>query len=804
MIGQKKLAIIIQCRLSSTRLPGKALKNLGGKSVFEWTLDAMKMVKADSYMVATDDASYSELSPLAQKHGWEIIAGPLDDVLERYCIAIKKTGCKAVLRATADNPFLFYEAAQSLVEEFYRQEKIAHCDYMTWTGLPHGCGVEIFWSESLLKAKELTADSYDHEHVGPAIYNHKDRFTSLFYKAPSRFYYPDFRTTIDTPADYRRALAIVNKLSEGKAPSEPYTTEQILSAVKDENIHDTILFYPCTKKGCGTGHLRRCLGAAIETGGFVYISDQSDLSEKDEIIKYYLEHGLKEYQIVNKFPEKNEYALIVDDGFCTEKEIIEKLSQAACLCAIDEGSEYTKYCDFLFDVLPSYKLDRPANIADPSFIDKPNNIRTEKVSEIKNVLISLGGEDPAGLTLPAEKYFSGTGRKVKTVTASNPVPDLKEHLAEYDLVVTHYGFTAFEAVAAGTAVVLLATTKLHENLAKKYGFVCLNHSDLENEKCDSLLAKKDKLFPVINNNLNRSLSEKIKEISHGKRYVCPVCEEHSPDNPIIARTEHRTFRRCKKCSMIYISWNSLKNKKYEKEYFSEEYKKQYGKTYLEDFDSIKETCYRRLNEINNVLRVPNRSNPKILDIGCAFGPFLAAASEKGWLPYGTDISETAIEYVRSELLFPAVQSEFPEFDSAKEFGINLFDSVTMWYVIEHFSNLKSILEKVSSLLKTGGIFAFSTPSAEGVSGKKNTSEFFKNSPSDHYTIWEPSKTAKILKQFGFEVVKIVSTGHHPERFPKNKNKNMSKNDLLYKYYSTLSHFMKLGDTFEVYCRKTGK
>ena len=60
---------------------------------------------------------------------------------------------------------------------------------------------------------------------------------------------------------------------------------------------------------------------------------------------------------------------------------------------------------------------------------------------------------------------------------------------------------------------------------------------------------------------------------------------------------------------------------------------------------------------------------------------------------------------------------------------------------------------------------------------------------------------KILKQFGFEVVKIVSTGHHPERFPKNKNKDMSKNDLLYKYYSTLSHFMKLGDTFEVYCRK---
>ena len=202
MIGNKKLAVIIQCRLSSTRLPGKALMDLGGKTVFEWTLDSMSKVKADKYIVATDDASYPVLAPLAEKHGWKIMAGPLEDVLERFCMAIKKFGCSCVLRATADNPFLFYEAAQALSDEFFKQDKIAHCDYMTWTGLPHGCGVEIFWADSLLKAAQETKDPYDHEHVGPALYNHKDRFTSLFYKAPARFYFPDYRTTIDTFCDY--------------------------------------------------------------------------------------------------------------------------------------------------------------------------------------------------------------------------------------------------------------------------------------------------------------------------------------------------------------------------------------------------------------------------------------------------------------------------------------------------------------------------------------------------------------------------------------------------------------------------
>ena len=191
MTGHKKLAVIIQCRLSSTRLPGKALKDLGGKNVFEWALESMKRVKADKYIVATDEESFPVLEPFATKHGWNIMAGPLDDVLERFCLAIKKFSCSCVLRATADNPFLFYEAAQALVDEFYKQEKIAHCDYMTWTGLPHGSGVEIFWADSLLKAALLTADPYDHEHVGPALYNHKDKFTSLFYKAPSRFYFPE-------------------------------------------------------------------------------------------------------------------------------------------------------------------------------------------------------------------------------------------------------------------------------------------------------------------------------------------------------------------------------------------------------------------------------------------------------------------------------------------------------------------------------------------------------------------------------------------------------------------------------------
>ena len=158
-MGQKKMrtkrAVIVQCRLSSSRLPGKALKELGNKPVLAWVLASMKKVKADKYFVATDQESYESLKPICKQNGFDCFAGDLNDVLKRFCDLIKTLKVDTIIRATADNPFLFYEAAEASVEEFESRRKSQHpCDYFTYTGLPHGSGVEIFSAQSLLKAAE--------------------------------------------------------------------------------------------------------------------------------------------------------------------------------------------------------------------------------------------------------------------------------------------------------------------------------------------------------------------------------------------------------------------------------------------------------------------------------------------------------------------------------------------------------------------------------------------------------------------------------------------------------------------------
>ena len=64
--GCKEMKIVLasQCRLSSTRLPGKALLSLGGKTVLDWSLASMRKVKADAYFVATDKDSEQALRPI--------------------------------------------------------------------------------------------------------------------------------------------------------------------------------------------------------------------------------------------------------------------------------------------------------------------------------------------------------------------------------------------------------------------------------------------------------------------------------------------------------------------------------------------------------------------------------------------------------------------------------------------------------------------------------------------------------------------------------------------------------------------
>jgi len=855
ILENPKIILIVQGRLGSTRLPKKALYPLGEKTVLHQVLKNLKSVDVKDYFLATDYNSEEFFAPIAKECGFKLFSGPENDVLERFCLLIKQENPDVVVRATGDNPFLFTDAANFSIKRFLELNATSKVDYFTLSGLPHGSGIEIFLGKSLLEAAEKTNLPYDHEHVGPALYNHPENFVSVFEPAPEKWNFPKLRTTIDTFFDYKKAEKLYKILDCENQPN--INSEKLIKACNLDFIKYPILFMPNTQKGKGTGHFRRCLSLAEELNGFLFL-DFNNKTELPDHFENLLENsnlwdenlifGKENLKKLAENQNEKPFSLVVLDSFVTPKEKADFASKLGKVLSLDDGQENPEILgkiNYLLDIIPSSKLKRSPNWKNSDFIPKPKNKKTEKVSQIKTGLISIGGEDPASFANLAKIALGKLGIKTTTVDVENPIPNLKEELYKYDLIITHYGFTAFEAKAAGAKVILVATTKLHKTLAKSEGFICLEKKDfknknklkeiiktLETENSQNQSDIKSQIDIEENSQNKPSLKDFILDFSKTKEHFCPVCNSSKNLDKVIFRNETRTVKKCSECNTIYLNIEKTPISDYSESYFFEDYKNQYGKTYLEDFESIKkqgirrakimwklathtvpafsgenaqENCVQASAQETSFLSQENSSKeernlspqtaPALLDIGCAYGPFLAAAKETGFAPFGTDISKSATDYVSEKLGFPAFHGDFTITNFQKQ-----FDAVSMWYVIEHFENLSVVLNKVNSLLKNKGIFAFSTPSASGVSGKFKTKNFLQNSPVDHYSIWSFKSAKKVLKKYGFKILKIQSTGHHPERFFK-KSISKEKNPFLWNLILQISRIFKLGDTFEVYCQK---
>ena len=225
------LAIVLQARMDSSRLPGKSMLPLGGKPLILRVMEALDRIPAELRVLACPEDSVSYFEKIVQEAGFTLFAGPKEDVLERFCLALKKFGIRHLIRATGDNPFVFADAAYALITEALTLE----ADYAGYTGLPYGAGIEYVNAKALLRAGTEATSEYEREHVCPYLYNHPEKFLLHRPLTSQHWQNPEIRLTVDTQQDYDRAQALYavldrleksGKLSEG----ERYKGKAILSA----------------------------------------------------------------------------------------------------------------------------------------------------------------------------------------------------------------------------------------------------------------------------------------------------------------------------------------------------------------------------------------------------------------------------------------------------------------------------------------------------------------------------------------------------------------------------------------------
>ncbi|MCL2069505.1 MAG: NTP transferase domain-containing protein [Treponema sp.] len=223
-------ALVLQARLDSSRLPGKALLPLGGRPMIFRVMQALAAGPWNAKVLACPEDSVSAFAPLAEEAGFSLLAGPKEDVLARYTLAVDRFGPERIVRATGDNPFVFLDAAAAIDREAQAQG----ADYAAYEGLPTGAGVESVAAAALLRAGKEAKAQEEREHVCPYLYAHPEIFRLHIPPAPPQWQAPALRLTVDTAEDYEQALLLYEALLS-LPPEERNLGENIIAAYRKLN-----------------------------------------------------------------------------------------------------------------------------------------------------------------------------------------------------------------------------------------------------------------------------------------------------------------------------------------------------------------------------------------------------------------------------------------------------------------------------------------------------------------------------------------------------------------------------------------
>jgi spore coat polysaccharide biosynthesis protein SpsF len=212
-----KIGAIIQARMGSTRLSGKVMREIKGKTVLQHVIERVQQsALVDDIIIAT---TIHERDNIIEREalncGVKVYRGSEDDVLSRYYYAAKENAIDLVIRITSDcpliDPFVINEVINSYMTGNYEIVSNAGSDLSKRT-FPRGLDVEVFSFDSLEKAFKNAQEKYQREHVTPYIYENSDK--AFYFK--NDIDYSKYRWTLDTEEDFELISKIYDRLYNGE------------------------------------------------------------------------------------------------------------------------------------------------------------------------------------------------------------------------------------------------------------------------------------------------------------------------------------------------------------------------------------------------------------------------------------------------------------------------------------------------------------------------------------------------------------------------------------------------------------
>jgi len=213
-----KRVIILQARMTSTRLPGKVLMDVAGRPMLAQQLRRLARCRqADEIVVATTtNATDDPVVAIAREAGVRWFRGSEADVLGRYVGAAREAKADVVVRVTADCPLIDPEESDRVIEALVAQRE--RCDYasnVVRRTYPQGLDTEVMHADTLERLDRLAQSSPAREHVTYFIFNERPELFAI-QSVTDIENNSDLRWTVDVSQDLEMVRRLYEELNLGE------------------------------------------------------------------------------------------------------------------------------------------------------------------------------------------------------------------------------------------------------------------------------------------------------------------------------------------------------------------------------------------------------------------------------------------------------------------------------------------------------------------------------------------------------------------------------------------------------------
>lgn len=204
---ERRIGVIIQARMGSTRLPNKVLTPIfSGSTILDILIDKLEDLPLDIVVATSLSEQDDVLEDWGKLKNQKVFRGSENDVLKRFIDCGDKYDFDYVVRVCADNPFLDVSLLKTLISHVKDQDYLS---FITHDKTPvikthYGVFCEIVSLNALKKVqRDIDVSEADKQHVTSFIYANEGKFNIKFIELPQFFSeFPEIRLTIDTQSDF--------------------------------------------------------------------------------------------------------------------------------------------------------------------------------------------------------------------------------------------------------------------------------------------------------------------------------------------------------------------------------------------------------------------------------------------------------------------------------------------------------------------------------------------------------------------------------------------------------------------------